>query len=292
MLRRFRLEEPGSIKEASALLAQYGETANVYAGGTELLLAMKESLVQSEWLINIKGIPEIDQVKLEDGVIRVGALATHRSLEENAILEKFLPAFVTMERNIANVRIREVGTLGGNLCFAEPHSDPAPLLMVLGAKLLLEKSNSQREVPVEQFFKDAFETSLEPAEILTEIRVPEPASFSSSCYLKFGYLERPSVGVALFLRLGKDKKSVAEIKIAVGSAGPRPGRVREAEELIQGKTLDEASNLIGQAGEIAGRVSEAVSDLHGAADYKEHLVRVLLNRAFRGVCRSSGPGKS
>lgn len=282
MLRRFRLEEPETVKDASELLARYGEASRIYAGGTELLLAMKEGLIQYERLINVKRIPGLNQVKLENGTLLIGALTTHRSLENDPLLRQQLPAFGRMERNVANVRVREIGTLGGNLCFAEPHADPGTLLMALGAKLIAEKSSSNREIAAERFFVDAYETCLEPDELLTEIRVPSMAQPAGAAYLKFGYLERPSVGLGLFLAWnGSD--TITEARVAVGCAGPKPRRVEEAEELLKGKSSKQASSLLGRAGEIAGRAADAISDLHGAADYKEHIVGVLLKRAFQQI---------
>ena len=292
MLKRFRLEEPESVKDASGLLGRYGESARVYAGGTELLLAMKEGLIHYERLINIKKIQNLDQVKLDDGVIHIGALATHRKLVGSALLQEHLPAFVQMEQNVANIRVREVGTLGGNLSFAEPHADPGTMMLVLGAKLIAEKASSKREIPVEKFFVDAYETCLEEDEILTDIKVPLPLR-SSVAYLKFGYLERPSVGVALLLALDGGGKSIADARIAVGCAGPMPKRVEEAEILLKGRGFKEASQAVEKAGEIAGRASDAISDLHGSKDYKEHIVQVLLKRAFHqafGQGQSGGKG--
>lgn len=282
MLRRFRLEEPETAKDASELLARYGESARVYAGGTELLLAMKEGLIQYERLINIKKVPGLDQIKMEGGMLRIGALTSHRRLESDSLLREHLAAFGQMESRVANVRVREVGTLGGNLCFAEPHADPGTLLMALGAKLVAEKASSKREISAEQFFVDAYETCLEPDELLTEIRVPLLPTQAGAAYLKFGYLERPSVGLGLFVSWnGAD--AIAEARVAVGCAGPKPTRVEEAERLLKGKSSKEASASLGRAGEIAGRAADAISDLHGSAEYKEHIVGVLLKRAFQQV---------
>lgn len=287
MLRRFRLEEPESVKEASDLLSRYEESAKVYAGGTELLLAMKEGLIHYERLINIKKIPGLDQVKVEDGFIRIGALCTHYQLETSPTLKENLRALVQMEQNVANIRVREAGTLGGNLCFAEPHADPGTLLLVLGTKLFAEKSGSAKEIAIEDFFVDAYETALAPDDILTEVRVPVPAPRSATVYLKFGYLERPSVGVALTAVLDGGGKIVADAKVAVGCAGPAPRRVEEAEALIKGKALEEARRNVSKAGEIAGRASQAISDLHGSQEYKEHIVQVLVKRAFESVVGES-----
>ncbi len=281
MLRRFRLEEPESVKDASDLLTRYGDSARVYAGGTELLLAMKEGLAHYERLINIKKIQGLDRVELEDSTIRIGALSEHQKLCASPLLQERLSAFVQLERNVANIRVREVGTLGGNLCFAEPHADPGTLLLVLGARIILAKGSSKREIPMTRFFVDAYETCLEPDDLLTEIQIPLPPARSGLAYLKFGYLERPSVGVALLLTLDGRGQSIADARIAVGCAGPMPRRVEEAEELLKNKSLNEAAQLLPTAGEIAGRASQAISDLHGSQDYKEHIVQVLLKRAFQ-----------
>jgi carbon-monoxide dehydrogenase medium subunit len=190
-----------------------------------------------------------------------------------------------LEQNVANVRVRQVGTFGGNLCFAEPHADPGTLLLALGATLVAEKSSSRREISAGDFFVDAYETSLESDEVLTEIRVPLPAARSGVAYLKFGYLERPSVGVAVALTLNGEGNSVADIKIAVGCAGPAPKQVMEAETGLKGKSTDEAARNLAQAGAIAGREARAISDLHGSQEYKEHIVGVLLKRAFESALR-------
>ena len=281
MLKRFRLEEPGSVAEVSELLGRFGDSAKIYAGGTELLLAMKEGLVQYERLINVKNLKGFNEIASDNGTIKIGALCTHHQLECAPLLQQKLPSLVKLEQNVANVRVRQAGSIGGNLCFAEPHADPGTLLMVLDAKMVAEKNSAKREIPAAEFFVDAYETALATDELLTEIRIPTPKDNSRSAYLKFGYLERPSVGVAVALTL--DGEAVRDIKIAVGCAGPAPKRVAEAEALLNGKSKAEATRLLAQAGVIAGRAAEAISDLHGAQDYKEHIVGVLLKRAFNSI---------
>ena len=205
MLRPFRLEEPESVADVSDLLSRFGDSAKVYAGGTELLLAMKEGLVHYERLINVKNVKGLSEVASDNGIIRIGALCTHHQLETSPLLQQKLAALVQLEQNVANVRVRQVGTLGGNLCFAEPHADPGILLVAMEATMVAEKSSSKREIPAEQFFVDAYETGLEADEVLTEIRVPAPAANSGVAYLKFGYLERPSVGVAVALHIRRGR---------------------------------------------------------------------------------------
>ncbi len=281
MLRRFRLEEPETLAEVSELLGRFGDSAKIYAGGTELLLAMKEGLVRYERLINVKRIAGLSEIVAEDGAIKIGALCTHRQLETSPLLRQHLPALVKLEQNVANVRVRQMGTIGGNLCFAEPHADPGTLLLALGAKLKAKTASTEREIAAEDFFVDAYETSLKEDEVLTEISIPVPGPNSRNAYLKFGYLERPSVGVAF--ACNDDGGTLSGVKIAVGCAGPAPLRVREAEGLLEGKDKEEAARNLARAGAVAGRAAKAISDLHGSQEYKEHIVGVLLKRAFHAA---------
>ena len=283
MLRPFRLEEPESVREASLALARYGDSAKVYAGGTELLLAMKEGLVHYDCLVNVKKIAGLDRIRQDDGSLRLGALATHRQLERSEELQDRLPVLAEMERNVANLRVREVGTIGGNLTFAEPHADPGTLLLALDASVVAQKADGEREIPMTGFFVDAFESGLEEDEILTEIVVPLPDRNAAVRYRKFGYLERPSVGVALQVVADEARESVRDVRIAVGCVGPKSMRVEEAEEGLRRKGFDEAASRIADSGDVAARAADAISDLHGSAEYKEHIVKVLLTRAFNDI---------
>jgi carbon-monoxide dehydrogenase medium subunit len=155
--------------------------------------------------------------------------------------------------------------------------------MALDAKMIAEKASGKREIAAEKFFVDAYETCLEPDELLTAIEVPLPAANSAAAYLKFGYLERPSVGVAVALTLNPGENSVSDIRIGVGCAGPAPKRVPEAEGMLRGKSIEEAKREVTKAGDVAGRAAEAISDLHGSQEYKEHIVGVLLKRALHSA---------
>jgi carbon-monoxide dehydrogenase medium subunit len=278
MLRPFALDEPTSIDQASSLLARYGTSARLYAGGTELLLAMKEGLLHYERLINLKLIPGIAGVHFEHETLHIGAVTTHRTLEASSVLRQHFPTIAQMESHVANVRVRQVGTLGGNLCFAEPHSDPGTLLQVYDAHVHLARQGGSRTLALGEFFVGPFEVALEEDEVLTAIEVPALPPHTAAAYLKFGYLERPSVGVAVAVTALPDV--VQEVRIAVGCVGPAPQRMPEAEALLSGKTLEEVRATLETAGELAGRAADAVTDLHGSAEYKTYLVGVLLRRAF------------
>ena len=278
MLPPFALEEPTSVHEASALLARYGEVAHLYAGGTELLLAMKEGLLHYERLINIKLIPELAGIALEDGALHIGAITTHRTLERSAVVRAHFPALAEMAVHVANVRVRTVGTLGGNLCFAEPHADPGTLLLVYDASLTLARQDGTRALALEQFFVGPFEVALTDDELITAIRVPVLPVHTAAAYLKYGHLERPSVGVAVAVTALP--KQVQEVRVAVGCVGPTPHRLRDVEGLLGQKELSEVRATLDAAGALAGRAADAVTDLHGSAEYKAYLVGVLLRRAF------------
>jgi carbon-monoxide dehydrogenase medium subunit len=280
MLKPFKLCEPRSVAEASELLASYGDRARIYAGGTELILAMKEGLLHYEVLVNVKTVAALTGVRPgRDGGVEIGAATSHRNLERHAIVRERFPAVARMEGDVANVRVREVGTLGGNLCFAEPHSDPATLLQALDASVRIERKGGTRTIPLEQLFVGPFETCLEGDELLTAVAIPPLPAASAAAYLKFGHLERPSVGVGVAVTL--EDGHVADARIAVGCVGPVPRRMREAEALLAGKPVAESVAALAEAGRLAGRAADAVSDLHGSAEYKEHLVGVLLRRAFQ-----------
>ncbi len=278
MLQPFRLEEPGSVGEASALLAQYGESARIYAGGTELLLVMKEGLLQYERLINIKPIARLTGVSIADGTLFIGAATPHRTLERSPEVRVNFPALAEMEADVANVRVREVGTLGGNLCFAEPHADPGTLLQVYDTSVQIERQGGSRTLALEDFFIGSFEVALEEDELLTAIRVPSLPDHTTAAYLKFGFLERPSVGVAVAVTATAE--GVQAVHLAVGCVGPVPRRMREAEAMLSNKEIGEVRANLEAAGQLAGREADAITDLLGSAEYKAYLVGVLLRRAF------------
>jgi carbon-monoxide dehydrogenase medium subunit len=290
MLRPFELVEPTSVAEASEVLARHGDGARLYAGGTELLLAMKEGLAHYEYLVNVKTIPALAGVRVDGGALRIGAATPHRVLERHPEVRERFPVLARMEGDVANVRVREVGTLGGNLAFAEPHADPGTLLQVFDATVRLERKGGARTIPVEQLFVGPFETCLEGDELLTEVVVPPLPPRSAAGYLKFGFLERPSVGVGVAVTL--DDGRVADARIAVGCVGPVPRRMREAEAVLRGKAVSECQPALAEAGRLAGRAADAITDLHGSADYKEHLVGVLIRRAFeQALAALDGKGK-
>ena len=280
----FRMHEPETVADAVSLLGQHGDDASLYAGGTELLLAMKEGLLRYGHLVNLKTVSGSDRLDYDtsSGELHIGPAVTHRALELSPEVAANFPLITQAESKVANVRVRNVGTLCGNLCFAEPHSDPATFLLLYNARAELQGSSGARTVPVEQLAAGPYETCLEEGEILTSVSVPQFGQDMKAAYQKFGYHQRPTIGLGVAVRLEND--AVAEARIAVGSVGPKALRVPEAEELFLGKTvpdiLSPGASVLDEAGRLAAEAAQPMDDLHGAADYKEHLVRVLLERVF------------
>jgi carbon-monoxide dehydrogenase medium subunit len=163
-MRPFRVLQPRSVGEASRALQLHGDAASIYAGGSELLLLLRHRLVEYDYLIDVKRIPDLREFRWDGGVLQVGAAVTHRELERSPVVAEHLPLLAEVESRVANVRVRNVGTLGGNLCFNDPHSDPGTLLLVHDARVELQQGRSKRQVSLEDFWLGSYETVLEQDE--------------------------------------------------------------------------------------------------------------------------------
>ena len=276
-LRKFMIHQPKTVAEASEMLAEFGDKARLYAGGTELLLAMKHDLLRYEHLIDVKTIPGLNKIEQKNGAVVIGGTATHRAIEQSTAVRQNLPVIAEMETNVANVRVRATGTLGGNLCFAEPHSDPATLLLAFGAKVNVQGKSGARSLTIDKLITGAYETSLAPEEIMTGLEIPLLAKSQRAAYLKFQLKERPTLGLALVLDLDGD--SIKKATAVVGSVSAVPTQSQEANAMLAGakalveKQLDEAAAAL-------AATANPVDDLEGGAEYKRHLIGVFLKRAF------------
>ena len=279
-LSRFEIHQPGSVLEASQMLAHYGEEASIYAGGTELLLAMKHSALNYRHLIDLKVVPGLSTIELRDGTLEIGATSTHRSIERSAVVQQQQPVLAEMESHVANVRVRATGTLGGNLCFAEPHSDPATLLLVLGGAVRVESAASAREIPVGELIGGAYASNLQPGEILTKITVPSARPTHRAAYLKFQVRERPTLGMGLWLNTPDGGRTITSARVAVGCVCPFPIRGIDAEKLLTGSRAEVEKHLP-EAGDVVADAADLADDHEGSAEYKRHLIHVFLQRVFR-----------
>jgi aerobic carbon-monoxide dehydrogenase medium subunit len=276
-LRRFSIHQPKTALEACQMLAEFGEKGRLYAGGTELLLAMKHDLLRYEHLIDVKTIPDLDKIARRNGAVVIGSAATHRAIERSAVVRENLPVVAEMEAAVANPRVRACGTLGGNLGFAEPHSDPATLFVALGATVNVQGKAGARSVTIGNLLTGAYETSLAPDEIMTSVEIPVPAKSQRAVYLKFQLKERPTLGLALVVDLAGD--TITKACAVVGSVSAVPTQSDAANGLLVGSKT-EVEKRLADAAQALANAADPVDDLEGSADYKRHLIGVFLKRAF------------
>ena len=273
ILPPFELHRSRSLAEARDLLTRYGEDAAVICGGTELLLLMKLGFSSYGHLVDIKGIEELGGIRAENGTLVIGSTVTHREIETSPLVLEQLPAFAAMARGVANIRVRNVGTLGGNLCFSDPHSDPATFLLALDAEVECDAGR----MPLAEFLIGPYETALEHGQLLRSIRIPIPRPGTGIAHRKLSFHERPAATVACAVRVAEG--TVVEARIAVGSVGARPVRAGAAEARLAGAPTGD-SVALAEAAALAASASEAVEDANGSAEYKTELVRVLVERCF------------
>ena len=276
-LPRFEIHTPRSVEEASDLLERHGDDAIPYSGGTELLLLMKLGFANYGHLVDVKAIEELRRLDVADGTLSIGAAVTHRELERSPLVRSQWPALAEMERAVANIRVRTSGTLGGNLCFSDPHSDPATFLLAADAELVCRRGIVPRTLPLRDFLRGPFQTALEPGELLVSVRVPCAPAGAAIAHKKLAFHERPAATVSCLVRL--EGPGVAEVRVAVGSVGVVPVRAAGAERLLSGIEVGDGGAL-DQAAEAAAAEAEPVEDANGSVEYKRNLVRVLVKRCF------------
>jgi aerobic carbon-monoxide dehydrogenase medium subunit len=284
MIHPFELHRPGSVAEASGMLRELPDAA-LLCGGTELLQVMKMGLARFEHLIDLKRLGELRGIKRTDDGLTIGAITTHRELERSPLIAESYPAFVEMEREVANVRVRNMGSIGGNLCFAEPHSDPATFLLAADATLELATADGRREVGIGEFVLEALTTVLEADELLTAIHLPAPRPGEQVVYRKLAFVERPAASVCCKVRL--EDGVVREARVAVGSIGDVPVLVDGAANELVDCSLGDLEAAGERAAEIIRDECDASDDINGSAEYKRHLAGTLLRRALRQVAEGA-----
>jgi carbon-monoxide dehydrogenase medium subunit len=286
-LAPFEVHRVHTVPEATARLDELGDDGVVYCGGTELLLLLKLGFASYEHLVDVKPVEELRTLEVVDGSLYVGATVTHRRLERFAEVAAGWPQLTAMERVVANIRVRSVGTLGGNLCFADPHSDPATFLLAADARVVLGRGEARRSLPIGGFILGPYTTALEPGELLVRIEVPPVPAGAGMAHLRFAFHERPAVTVSCLVRL--EDGHVAEARVAVGSVGVAPVRAPGAEVLLAGLAAGHPDpEVLAAAGRAAAEASAPVTDSNGSADYKAHLVAVLVGRALRAAIADAG----
>ena len=277
----FTVHRPGSVGQASRLLADLGDDAAAYCGGTELLLAMKLGLASYEHLVDLKRVDGLRGIAAADGITRIGAATTHHEIETSAALRARYPEMSAMISQVANLRVRAVGTLGGNLCFADPHSDPASFLMAVGATLVCQRAEATRRIPAAEFLTGLYETALAPGELLVAVELPARPERTGISHLRMKLTERPVVTVTALVTLAPStaivpSTAVAQARLIVGSVASTPFAADTTSLLGPGDFATRAEACADQT----AAACTPLPDGEASPDYLRHLVRVHARKAL------------
>jgi carbon-monoxide dehydrogenase medium subunit len=276
----FELAEPKKLADAVKLLDPDDPTVRPIAGGTALMLMMKAGVFRPAKLVSLRGIEaKYSGIAASTDGLRVGALTTLNALERSADVKKLAPLITRTMLTLSNVRVRNVATVGGALAHGDPHMDLPPVLMALGATLTVASPKGERKLALDDFFTGYYETALEKNELISEVHIPAHGQ-KHAAYMKVttgSADDWPALGVAV--ALDSDGKAVKSARVVVSAATTKATRVKSAETVLAGKTVDD--KLLAQAGEAAVAECEFIADVRGSVPYKRELLRVYVRRAVR-----------
>ncbi len=286
-MRPFDLLQPKTTDEAIALLARHGSRACLLAGGTDLLVEIKEGIRAPDVVIDAKHLPGMrDLVVSSSEGLRFGALVTARELETSPAVKDFYHGLWQALRELGSIQVRNRATVAGNVCRASPSADTLPPLIADGAVVAIMGPAGERHVTLEDFFTGAGKTVLNGDEIVTGFSVPKPLPGTGKCYVKHGRrkaMELATVGVAVTMTMTGD--TCSSIRIALGAVAPTPIRARKAEAVLAGKKPD--IELIAQCGAIAATETSPISNIRGSADYRRRMVEELVQRAITAAMEAA-----
>lgn len=280
-MRKFTYLVPKTLDEAVSLHESYGEKAKYIAGGTDVLVKIKEGKMTPNYLISLKHLLDQDRPLLnhETGKLTIGAFVTHRSIETSSTVRLNYPILHDAVSNIGSVQIRNVATIGGNLVNAVPSADGAIPLITLEAKAHIYGTKGQRTTELRRFFLGPGQCDLDRGEILTKLVIPPLAPRTGGAYVKHGRrsaMELPMLGTGVLLSLEEDMATCAKVRICLGVAAPTPLRCIQAEKYLVGKNIDE--NSLVEAGKIAAEESKVRDSIRGVAWYRREMVGVFVKR--------------
>jgi aerobic carbon-monoxide dehydrogenase medium subunit len=276
---RFEYEAPATLDEALATLDRYGDEAKVLAGGQSLIPLMKLRFASPRVLVDINRLPGLDGLAEEEGELRIGALVRHKDCERSSLLGGRWAVLGDAAPQISDPIVRNLGTVAGSLAHADPQGDWGSALMAAGARVVARGSEGSREIAVEDLFEGPFTTTLEPTEVITEVRVPDPGPKAGGTYLKLERKVGDFATAAVAVHVSFSNGTVGRAGIALTGVGPRNLRAHAAEEALAGATLDDEA--IGEAARLVAEAAEPHDDLRGSADYKRNVVRVFTERGLR-----------
>ena len=279
----FELLEPRSLREAAALLDSGEPSVRPVAGGTAVMLMMKFGVLRPARLVSLRAIEKkYSEITLgADGDLHVGAMATLTALERSPVARKEAPVIARTLKTLSSVRVRNVATVGGHLAHADPHMDLPPVLIALGARVIVVNPKGERAIPLEQLHAGYLETTLKRGELIAEVIVPKQGA-RRAAYLKCTTRSAddwPALGVAAVLEMNGE--TVRDARLVISAATDTPTRLAKAEAVLRGARADEAT--LARAGETASAEAKIVGDAHGSAAYKRELVRVYVARAVEAA---------
>jgi CO/xanthine dehydrogenase FAD-binding subunit len=286
-VRRFELVLPRNVDEVLRVLSDRGPDAKLLAGGTDLLPQMKNGLLKPACVVDLSGVERVRALQTDPRGLRVGAAVSARALERDATTMTTYTSLAESGALVGSVQVRNLATLGGNLCNAAPSADMAPPLLALDAEAVIVGPKGERRVPIADFFTGVRRTVLAADEVLVELVVPAPGPRSGGQYLRHTprrELDIAVVGVASQLTLSDGVCSKA--RVALAAVAPVPLRARAAEQALEGKPV--TPEAIERAAELAVGTAKPISDQRGSADYRRHLVRVLTRRTLRTALTRAG----
>ncbi len=269
---------PGTLDEAISNFRDHTGDAQYIAGGTELMHGIKTGKRRPQCLISLRHIKKLGQITSKDGKLRIGAMVTHSELELSTSLKGKFDGLIDAVSNIGTVQIRNVATIGGNLCNASPAADSAPPLLVLDSRITLTGADESRSLPIEEFFKGVNKTTLTDNELLVEIVVPDPDEESGSAFMKNirAGADISKINCAVFIKRQGD--ICQSCRIAFGSVAPTPIRIKTVEAFLKGKKVNEA--LIRSAGEMASEEIKPITDIRSTAEYRKDISKVIFRDVF------------
>ena len=283
---QFEYHAPTTLDEALALLAEHGSDARVLAGGQSLIPLMKLRLASPAVLIDLNGVDSLSGIEEADGQLRIGAMTRHSALERSELIGSRYPLIADAAAVIADPLVRNRGTTGGSLAHADPAGDLGSVMTALGAEVVVTGPGGERTLPIDELLLGPFTTTLEEGEILTEVRVPQPAERSGGAYEKLERKVGDFATAAVAVQLTRENGSCASIGIGLTAVGPTTIRASEAEDALRGGSLDE--DALRAAAVLAAAASDPAADLRGSEEYKRDMVRVLTLRALRRAIERAG----
>src|ERR671924_67787 len=283
-MMNIKLSQPETLGEAVSVLVRDGDRAKIIAGGTALVIMLRNHLISPSVLLSLGRLPDLRHIRHEPGTgLRIGALVSIRDAERSPLVHEKQPALASTFGKVGNVRVRNAATVGGNLSEADYASDPPCVLVAMRAKIKARSGKGEREIPVVNLFKGFYETALTPDEILTELIVPDPPAGSRSAYLKYvsrSSEDRPCAGMAVVLESEPDG-SCRDLRIVAGAVAETPQEIESAEALARGRPLTDA--IIEEIAEAYSTGIEPLSDLRGSGWYRKQIIRVMARRALQQV---------